>query len=114
MQQAGTMKSDSRLEWQYYTHGDDGIPFIDYLCGVYWDIYIRKVQSTISPYVIVERHRDTVLAKLNLMDNKDMKRKANVWWMWQYHNAAITRLQTALKDNKEAIEALENRRLINR
>jgi hypothetical protein len=43
-----------------------------------------------------------------------MKRKAKVWWMWQYHNAAITRLQAALAGNQEAIDALEKRRLVAR
>jgi hypothetical protein len=114
MQQVSTMKSDGQLDSQYFTHGDDGIPFVDYLCGVYWDIHTKRVQSTISPYAVVEQHRDMVLRKLSLLDNKDMKRKAKVWWMWQYHNAAVTRLQTALKDNREAIEALEQRRLIKR
>ncbi|HZS28177.1 MAG TPA: hypothetical protein VFB76_13180 [Candidatus Angelobacter sp.] len=114
MEQAAKSKSDSQLEWQYFTHGDDGIPFVDYLCGVYWDISTAKVQSTISPYDLVAQHRDFVLTKLNVMENKDMKRKAKVWWMWQYHNAAISRLQIALKGNQDAIDALEKRRLISR
>ncbi len=115
MAQAGTIKSDSRLEWQYFTHGDDGIPFVDYLCGVYFDIYTGRVQSAIPPYAVVEQHKNMILAKLDSMDKKDMKRKAKVWWMWQYHNAAITRLQSlALANNQEAIDALEKRRLIRR
>jgi hypothetical protein len=114
MKQASIGKSDSQLQRHYFTHGDDGIPFVDYLCGVYWDIHIGLVQSTIAPYTVVEQHRNIVLAKLDSMDNRDMKRKAKVWWMWQYHNAAITRLQAALAGNQEAIDALEKRRLVAR
>jgi len=49
MKKVSIGKSESRLESHYFTHGDDGIPFVDYLCGVYWDIYTGRVQSSISP-----------------------------------------------------------------
>jgi len=102
------------VDWQYIALGEDGVQFVDYLVGVYLDIHNQKVSSAISPYTILEHHKRIILQKLNALDTKDMKRKAKVWWMWQYHNAAITRLQVALRGNQEAIEALDKYRLISR
>jgi hypothetical protein len=114
MREASPVDGNRRVEWQYIAHGDDGIPFVDYLCGVYWDIHTGRVRSDIPPYTIVEQHKRVILDKLNSMDTKDMKRKAKIWWMWQYHNAAIARLQGVLNGNQEAIDALEKDRLVSR
>lgn len=92
MRKAREFSTDSRLWWEYFTVGDDGIEFVDYLCGVFFDYYSGRIQNQIPPTTVLAQHRSVILQKLLDLDNKDMKRKAKVWWMWQYHNRTIDKI----------------------
>jgi hypothetical protein len=92
MRQARAARTDSHLWFEYFTSGDDGIEFVDYLCGVFLDIYSGRVQSQIPAHSVLERHREVIRQKLLHLDNKDMKRKAKIWWMWNYHNRTIDKI----------------------
>jgi hypothetical protein len=98
-----------RFSSEYLTMGEDGLEFVDYIVGAYLDRH-----SLLEPHEILQLHRQIVLTKLNELDSKDTKRKAKVWWMWQYHNRSIDRIINICQPDGPMVDTLNKCRLVSR
>jgi hypothetical protein len=105
--------TSGRFWSEYLTVGEDGLEFVDYIVGAYLDRHSLRVRG-IEPHEILQMHRQIVLTKLNDLDSKDTKRKAKVWWMWQYHNRSIDRIINLCQPEGPTIDILNKCRLVSR
>ncbi|HEY2392979.1 MAG TPA: hypothetical protein VGK22_17510 [Candidatus Angelobacter sp.] len=98
-EQYAKARPGAKISSHYMKLGEDGVPFIDYLLSVFFDMYRGHTNSSSFPQRILEQHKAVILKKLEELDGKDMKRKAKVWWLWMYHNKTIELIQERLGDD---------------
>jgi hypothetical protein len=91
---------------EYITRGEDGVYFVDYLVGAYFDRYVVPRQG--SAEKILKAHKDVVLSRVNEIDKRDTRKKAKVWWLLNYHNAAIGKIRTLLPPDEKTSQMLDD------
>jgi hypothetical protein len=104
-------KTASRLWPEYLTTGEDGLEFVDYLTGTFMDKYSGRVHSPTSTRDILTSHKQAVLDKMKELNNKDPKRRAKAWWMWNYHNRCIDKIRSLRLPDEEMEAILDDSQL---